>query len=400
MINAKNLEIEYLRALAIVLTVVTHLPTLLPFFNSKFLSLFSVYMPWTGVDLFFCISGYVVSKSYLEHLDRYREKGLFVVAAQSFWLRRLFRLLPTAWLWILVPLVLSLTFNQSGIFGSWFQNLRSLTAVMTFTANLANQYDHMLGPNGVYWSLALEEQFYFLFPLFLLLVRSWRWRVGVLLGLITMQFALSRDPFAGPVGGILFAFRLDAMMWGVILYLINRTELYRQFEPAFLARSGWARLLFAGLLVYLLGAIPGQLIALPVAVGLVAIVSLLLVGTASYDKGYLPVPAALSGVLSWLGSRSYALYVIHICAFRASFEVWHRYAQARGMELGASFTLELVLTALVMMLLAAELNYRLLEQPLRRKGAELASRRLAHFSRAQDTRQDSTRLTAAIREPA
>ncbi|WP_447744081.1 acyltransferase family protein [Pseudomonas nicosulfuronedens] len=385
--NKKNLDIEYLRALAIVLTIVTHLPMLLPFFNLKFLSLFSVYMPWTGVDLFFCISGYVVSKSYLEHLDRYREEGAFVVAAQSFWLRRLYRLLPTAWLWILIPLLLSLTFNQSGIFGSWFQNLRSLTAVMTFTANLANQYDGLLGPNGVYWSLALEEQFYFLFPLFLLLIRPWRWRVGVLLGLIALQFGVSRDPFSGPVGAMLFAFRLDAMMWGVILYLVSRTELYRQFEPRFLADSAWRRVAFIGLLVYLLGAIPGQLIAVPVAVGLVALVALLLVGTASYDKGYLQVPAIFSGILTWLGSRSYALYVIHICAFRASTEIWHRYAQVQGAELSADYAVELLLTAVVLMLLASELNYRLLELPLRRKGAELASRRLAgSLATAEDRR--------------
>ncbi|MHB9801023.1 acyltransferase family protein [Pseudomonas sp. MT3] len=394
--NKKNLDIEYLRALAIAMTIATHLPILLPFYSETFLPLLSVYMPWTGVDLFFCISGYVVSKSYLEHLDRYHDKGLFAVAAQAFWLRRFYRLLPTAWLWILVPLALSLAFNQSGSFGSWFENLRSLTAVMTFTANLANQYGKLLGPNSVYWSLALEEQFYLLFPLFLLLVRSWRWRVGLLLGLIALQFGLSRDPFAGPVSAMLFSFRLDAMVWGVILYLVSRTELYRQFEPTFLADKGWLRVAFVGLLVYLLGAIPGQMIAVPVAVGLVAIVSLLLVGIASYDKGYLPVPAALSKGLGWLGSRSYAIYVIHICAFHASTELWHRYAQARGVELGTSFTLELVLTALVMMVVAAELNYRLVEQPLRRKGAELARQRLARFVGAEeDSRDVAVRSTAA-----
>ena len=35
---------------------------------------------------------------------------------------------------------------------------------MTFSGNLANQFGMMLHPNDVYWSLALEEQFYLLFP--------------------------------------------------------------------------------------------------------------------------------------------------------------------------------------------------------------------------------------------
>ncbi|WP_414651232.1 hypothetical protein, partial [Escherichia coli] len=66
-----------------------------------------------GVDLFFCISGYVVAKSYWEYFDRYRVRGLFWPAARSFWVRRCYRLLPSAWLWVMVGILCSLAFNQS-----------------------------------------------------------------------------------------------------------------------------------------------------------------------------------------------------------------------------------------------------------------------------------------------
>ncbi len=389
--NDKNLEIEYLRAVAIGMTLVCHLPMLLPFHESAFISLFSVYLPWSGVDLFFCISGYVVSKSYLDYFDRHRAQGSFAIAAQSFWLRRLFRLLPTAWLWILIPLALSITFNHYGQFGSWYENLRSFAAVATFSGNLANQFGGALGPNSVYWSLALEEQFYFLFPLFLLAVTGTRRRIGLLVALIALQFFLDRAPFGEPPAALLNAFRLDAMMWGILLCLFSRSPLFRQYEPTALGGSGWWRLAVALSLLYLLGAIPAQLITMPIAVALVAIVSLLLVWIASYQRNYLPVPAWLSPALLWLGSRSYALYVIHVCAYHFSVELWMRVAAAQERAFDAAFTAGLVTTAIAFCLIAAELNYRFVETPLRRRGAEIARQRLDRFDAAP---------AAAAREPA
>lgn len=382
--KGKNLEIEHLRAVAIGMTLLSHLSILLPFYQAQLSSIFSVYMPWTGVDLFFCISGYVVTKSYFEYFDRHRERGAFGIAAQSFWLRRIYRLLPTAWLWILIPLLFSIFFNQSQIFGSWFENVRAFSAVVTFSGNLANQYGVILGPNSVYWSLALEEQFYFVFPLFLLLVTSQRWRVVVLLALVVLQFGLDRNPFGTSTSALLTSFRLDAMMWGVILGLIGHSSLLRQYEPVFLGRSLWWRMGLTLFLLYMLGAISAQLIAMPIAVGLIALVSLMLVWIASYQKGYLFCPPGFSKILEWFGSRSYALYVIHVCAYRFSQEIWQRYANAQGVILDQSYTLELVLTALVFMLIASELNYRFVEQPLRRKGAEIANRRLQQFTGSQD----------------
>lgn len=393
MSNGKNLEIEYLRAIAVSMTLLSHLPVLLSFHQPFFNSLFSIYMPWTGVDLFFCISGYVVSKSYLDYFDRHRENGHFGIAAQSFWLRRIYRLLPTAWLWILIPLVLSVVFNQTHVFGSWYDNLRSFAAVATFSGNLANQFGQVLGPNSVYWSLALEEQFYFIFPLFLLLVTSQRWRIVVLLLLIALQFGIDRNPFATPTSAMFTSFRLDAMMWGVLLCLFSRSPLFRQYEPTFLGEGRWWSLGLTLLLLYLLGAIASQMIAVPIAVGLVALVSLLLVWMASYQKGYIFCPVWLSRVLEWIGSRSYALYVIHVCAYHFSVELWSRYAAVQGLALDKSFTVELVLTAALFMLIGSELNYRLVEQPLRRKGAEIARRRLQLFTGEQPVSVHSTTET-------
>lgn len=376
MSSKKNLEIEYLRAMAIGLTLLSHLPTLLPFHQDFFNSMFAIYMPWTGVDLFFCISGYVVSKAYLDTFDRQRLQGRFWLAAQSFWIRRIYRLLPTAWLWVLIPLLLSITFNQSGAFGSWYDNLRSITAVATFSGNLANQFGMTLGPNSVYWSLALEEQFYFIFPLFLLLVTGARWRVGVLLGLIAFQFCFDRNPFGDAATALASSFRLDAMMWGILICLFSRSTIYREFEPTFLKKSPLKVLGLNLLLFYLLGAISAQMIATPIAVGLIAITSALLVFLSSFNSGYIFSLPVLSSALEWMGSRSYGMYVIHFPAYRISHEIWHRYATANDLAFNGGLTAELLLTSAFFIVLLSELNYRLIEQPLRKRGAEIARRRM------------------------
>ncbi len=371
----KNLEIEALRAIAVLMTCVSHLPQLLPFHNEAFSRLFFVYMPWTGVDLFFCISGYVVSRSFVDLLDRHKDAGSFWPAAQSFWIRRIYRLTPTAWLWVAVGIVCAVTFNSTGIFSTLHQNLRSATAVITLSGNLAWQYGHILDPNGIYWSLALEEQFYLLFPLFLLVVPDrWRWRV--LLLCIAIQFPIDRNPFGTPFSTFAAFFRLDALMWGILIFLFTRSPQYRLFEPTFLRGAPFRTLLLNLLLIYLLGAIAGQMIQMPIAVGLIAIVAALLVLLASYDAGYICRVPIVGALLVWLGARSYAIYLIHIPVYRFCFEAWTRHATQVGHALDGTYTLRLLAAAIVLTLVLAELNFRFIEEPLRRRGAAIAASRL------------------------
>lgn len=394
MSSRKNLEIEYLRGAAVAMTLLSHVNMLLPFHVDVLLRIFSIFMPWTGVDLFFCISGFVVSKAYLDYFDKHRAQGQFGLAAACFWLRRAYRLLPTAWLWILIPLIFSIAFNQSNIFGSWFDNLRSFTAVATFSGNLANQYNSLLGPSPQYWSLALEEQFYFVFPFFLLFITAPRWRVIALFALIALQFGVDRNPFGDPASSMLSSFRLDAMLWGILLCLFTRTRLYQQIEPVGLGQGMLKPLLCTLFLLYMLGAIATQLIAVPIAVGLIAIVAVLIVWLASYQKGYIYCPAVLRGFMQWLGSRSYGLYVIHVFANHLSTEIWTRVAASQDVPLDGRFTLELLLTSVGLLLVLSELNYRFIETPLRLRGAEIARRKLNQEAAPEPAEADVARLPA------
>ncbi len=380
----KNLEIEFLRGVAVLFTVLSHLPILLPFYDPLFTRIyFTEANPWTGVDLFFCISGYVVSKAYMDVFDRHRQQGLYWLAVQSFFIRRAFRLLPTAWLWALIGLICSIFFNRTGVFATWLDNVRSITVILTFCGNLANQYGMLLHPNSVYWSLALEEQFYVLFPIFLLLTSSsssrWRWRL--LLLLIAAQFFIGRNPFGSLAEGMAYSFRLDAIMWGVLIYIFSRSALYHHFEPVFL-RSKLVGFSVAAVLFYLLVAIPGQLIKVPISVGMIAVVTALLVFIASFNKGYIVKTPIVSSVMVWLGARSYGVYLIHIFTYRFIFEAFSRYTNHFQIPLDATFTKPLVASSVVLILILAELNYRLVEAPLRNFGARIARDRGARIMAA------------------
>lgn len=370
----KNLEIESLRGVAVILTMLSHLTFLLPFHAETLVKIFTRWTPWTGVDLFFCISGYVVSKAYLETFDQRRQEGLYWLAVQSFFIRRVYRLLPSAWLWAILGLVCSVAFNSSGVFATWFDNLRSLAVIVTFSGNYANQYGLLLHPNHAYWSLALEEQFYFLFPIFLFFVRSTRKRVGVLFLLILVQFFLNRNPFGPPPEGMLSSFRLDAVMWGVLIYFFSRSLPYLHFAPTFL-RSKFKSCVVVGGLLYLLVAIPAQFIAMPTAVGMIAVVTALLVFLASFNQGYIVNIPLVTPLMIWFGARSYGIYLIHLFAYRFVYEGFSRYAASIQVPLDVSFTKPLLLSALALIFVLAELNYRFIEVPLRNRGSKIVKQR-------------------------
>jgi len=379
----KNLEIEYLRGVAVSLAILTHLPVLLPFHNHALIKFYyTVAMPASGVDLFFCISGFVVSKAFLDFFDRSIADGRFKLAFQVFWIRRAFRLLPTAWLWVLAGLVCSVLFNSTGVFATPWENLRSAAVVLTASGNFANQFGMMLHPNDVYWSLALEEQFYFLFPLFLLLVSSsWRWRV--LLVLVAAQFFVDRNVhlFSTPAAAMAAAFRLDSIMWGVLILLFSRTSLYRRFDPTLLRSFRVLPAILGAVLIYLLIALPALYPSLPITMGLVALVAAALVFLASFESGYAtPLPSFLTRFFVWVGARSYGVYIIHVFAYRLTVEAWSRHAAARGTALTADDTIAMVATAAVVLAVLVECNYRFVEMPLRDKGMRVAqarTRRLA-----------------------
>jgi peptidoglycan/LPS O-acetylase OafA/YrhL len=365
-IRRANVEIEYLRAFAVMMAVFSHINPLVPGGSGAWAILSRFITGWAGVDLFFCISGYVISKSLVESFDGAKGQGRWPLAVQAFWVRRFFRIVPSAWLWVAVPLVCSVVFNRTGEFWPFDVNVRSAVAVLLNMANFVGPQN--MGPNPVYWSLSLEEQFYLVYPFFLLLVPiKWRWKLFLLL--IAIQIIPDRSAL---FYSQLWLLRLDAIMWGCVLYQFSTTPQYRLWEPTFL-RSKQVAIALSALLIALIMLVPTLMAPYLRVVSIVSVLSVALVFMASFQRGYVfPLPAVCRAVLLWIGSRSFAIYLIHIPAITLTHEIWFRINPNSHTD--HDYGWRMLATWLVLVIVLADLNFRFVETPLRRRGTRIASR--------------------------
>ena len=369
-------DIELLRGIAVIFVLIEHTRTNLLFWtDGNGMRLYYYFGFWTGVDLFFAISGFVIARSLLPALAATGGATQFFNAALAFWVRRAWRLLPSAWLWLALILVASLLFNSSGAFQSFRSNLEGTIAAMldVYNFRMVTVFGRFeTGASFPYWSLSLEEQFYILLPLVVFMSR--RWLPYVIGAGIVAQLFLTRSG-SHAVGGLLLnQLRSDALMLGVLIAIWSRHPTWRLFEPVGLRSRPIAGLAILAFLVLCLAVVGSRdLHLVSFQVGLIALVSAVLVFVASYDRDYLCPPGPAKRLMLWVGSRSYALYLIHIPAYFLTREIWLRIELA-GTQFDGTYTLRFILTAGALLIAFAELNYRYVELPLRRRGAGIANR--------------------------
>jgi peptidoglycan/LPS O-acetylase OafA/YrhL len=333
---------------------------------------------WTGVDLFFVISGYVVALSFLRVLPPLDPAGSFASmfqrakpALRTFYARRFFRIMPAA-------LAAALVYRQQMKMFADMGPVKQWTAeVMCFFGGVYNYAFafHAEYKMGVYWSLAVEEHFYLLLPILFVVFRSRNRRF--LACLVVATLSIVARAFPAPEGAIVHNWekftshlRFDSLMAGVALALVVGTVKTAPIMPARLMR--WV--ILPAVLV-LIACLPGSLPdSLMHTVGFIAIwmLSGVLVGFAGLDRGYVLEVPILAPVLEYIGSRSYALYLLHIPA--SSFEVrykklWPRYGAL--VEGNPEWPWREVLVLFVLSLVMAELLHRLVEKPFMAFGRRL-----------------------------
>ncbi len=360
-------DIEVLRAVAVLAVLYQHAGNLLPWTSASLERAYDCLGGSFGVDLFFAVSGFVIARDLVPRLLQARERGQAWRVVLAFWVRRIWRLWPSAWLWLGLILVAVVGFNRSGAFGGLPANLEATAAGVLQYANFRfaqNFMVHELGASFVYWSLSLEEQFYLAFPVLILLFR--RRLVWFLLMFALVQMATPR------LQSPLMVFRTDALALGVLIALWSGRPSWRAGLPALLALGRAGRLALAGLALLAMALLCSRLEPTPYAVGLIALLSAALVLLASHDRDLLLADGPLRRVLLWVGARSYALYLIHIPAFFATRELFFRLLP--GEPPGVGLALAHGACTLVLLLGLAEANYRLVETPLRRHGARVSAR--------------------------
>ncbi len=332
-------DIDALRGVAVLAVLVTHLdPRWLP-------------GGFSGVDIFFVISGYVVCGSLLAHSQEAPLRCL-----GGFYLRRIRRLLPNLLLCLgLTALAVALLVPP----GSSGPALLTATKALFGWSNnqLLGQTDYFaqdakLNPFLHTWSLGVEEQFYLVFPLLLILSGFGRRRTLPLLALLALTSLLASLWWSQNQPSAAF-YLMPSRFWelssGALLLLAERQGLLNQLGCGRPWRLAGAALL----LLALVATREGQ--GFPAPGALPAVLGTLLVLRAGTDPHGRFLPSRwLERLLIGLGLISYSLYLWHWPVI--TLQRW-----TIGIDQPAQ-----KLLALGLSLLLALLAWALVERPLRR----------------------------------
>ena len=350
-------SIDGLRAIAVVAVLFYHAEV--PWLPGGFL----------GVEVFFVVSGYLITALLLGEIDRTGRVDL-----RSFWTRRARRLLPALGFYLLGALVLAVTIADDVldelIDGSWAAVLYVANWYAVF--NDISYTDAFGRPSFLHhlWSLAVEEQFYLLWPLLVIgglrFLGRRRMIAAIGIGILasTALMWVLYEPLADPLriyygtdtraAGLLVGAGL-AFVWRPWEHPTRRPEIEqrRRFVAFVLSAVGLVGVLRA-FVVYDLSPIEAD----PLFRGGFLITSL---STAALIAGLVlarnPLSSTLSGpVMGWLGSRSYGIYLWHWPIFMVT-----RPRVDTDLDGVVLLVLRFALTFVV-----AEVSWQLVEQPLRR----------------------------------
>lgn len=332
------------------------------------------YLPggFVGVDVFFVISGFLITRQLVQEIDRTGR-----VSLAGFYARRAKRILPAATTVLIATAVAVVLFvsreRWSDIGGDllasalYFVNWRFADRAVDYLAAGVDQ-----SPLQHFWSLAVEEQFYLVWPLLIigaiLVARRLRvrnLRIVLWLGLACIavpSFAWSVHETAVSPDRAFFV--STTRMWelaiGAAIALVGSGLMRIPTRVAIV--TGWLGLVAivgSALLLTSENAWPGHLAAIP-TLGAAAVIA---AGVAAGPRG--PVMLLGTRPFRWVGDLSYSLYLWH----------WPMIAIASGYFYGLSTKGGLAVVALSV--IPAWLTFRFIENPVRHSRAISQSPRLA-----------------------
>lgn len=345
--------LDGIRAIAVIMVLAYHLK--LALFKSGFL----------GVTVFFVLSGYLITGILISEVE---EEG--TIDLKNFWLRRIRRLVPAVMSMAVVIIFVSAVVNKiiftKGCkdflasvlgFNNWWQIFNKVSYFEA--AGVPSPFTHC-------WSLAIETQFYLIYPLILLgiykLVKSrgeGRAKRGLLFAGVTLLLAL--------ISVILMIVLFDPQQDASRVYYGTDTRAFSLLFGALLAILWEYRMVprrLSASVNMVLGSVSfAVLLVMTIAINgssnfwyrggqfVGTILTVLVIYTVSGRKTWLS--RFLSNpVLKWIGDRSYSIYL------------WH-YPIILFISKGIKASWWITLIEIVLSVVLAELSYRFIETPIR-----------------------------------
>lgn len=338
-------EIDGLRALAVIMVLAYHLK--MPFAKSGLL----------GVTVFFVISGYLITGILINEIE---ESG--GVDLKNFWLRRIRRLLPAVLSMAVVMIFVSAVVNRvvftkgcndllSAVFGynNWWQIFRKVSYFEN--AGAPSPFTHC-------WSLAIETQFYLIYPILLILLSKARNR-GKVFAAVTAVLAM----ISVVLMGVLYSpdgdpsrvyYGTDTRAFSLLIGALAAIQKEYHIIKVKLRGKLWAVIGSISVLILI-----GMMMLISsyssfLYYGGQAIVSVLaafVVYAVTVSRSLLNIILG-SSILKWVGDRSYSIYL------------WH-YPIIVLMSGGKRAAWWIVILEVVLSVGFAELSYRFIETPVR-----------------------------------
>ncbi len=323
--------IDGVRAICVLLVMLNHLKI--------DQSLISYVHGYIGVDIFFIISGFLITDILL------REEKAGGIRLSAFYLRRIFRIIPVYSVVLLIYVVICQLPSQA-------EKWTELKGGMPYFLLFMNEY--VKEPNngtvfGQTWSLGIEEKFYLVWPLAFFFITQRVWMrfliVGVLFALTgLLPFVLAKS-YYGLLVGCVMAILFASGFSGTYAAFLRRI-------PSWLMLSillfGFGLELWNQRLTFLLS----------------WIVVLFLSYTIVADTW---ISSALSSrMMIWLGRRSYSMYLIHALALN----VFERFVPLTNLVRGMG----VIIASYAVSALGAHVLYITVEEPSRIFGKRLAGR--------------------------
>jgi len=335
-------DIEGMRGMAVLLVVLFHCAA--PGFQGGFI----------GVDVFFALSGYLITGIILSEIIRTGKLNF-----GNFYARRVRRLLPAAGLVVVCTLLLGLVMYsplELARYAKWATYTSLYSSNYMFMRDASNYFasDVTMNPYLHTWSLAVEEQFYLFWPALIaatLFVSKSKRRLGIVLGLLSIA-SLGLCLWLTHHKTHWAFFSLPTRAWefalGGLACMVPRQTLQQcRRWSAIIGWSGFAAVLVSAFFFNSQTAFPGFAALLPVA-GTIATLTACAAGERSVLVRTLGQPG-----LQYLGRLSYSWYLWH----------WPILVMAELRFPGISWTGRLVAAAIALLL--AQITFVLVEKPVR-----------------------------------
>ena len=297
-------DIDGLRAIAVLSVVIYHaFPWMIP-------------GGFTGVDIFFVISGYLISGILYKGLKANGGAGNFSFG--EFYARRVRRLFPA----LITVLLATMAYGWLILLPDEFQQMGKHVAAGTlFIQNIvfwqeSGYFDTAasLKPLLHLWSLAVEEQFYIFFPPILLLIWKKKWPLAAIMGVLLVVSMIGNLVMSGHGGTAAFfltPYRAWEFLGGSLLAWWHYERGHEEDVPPYREALSWggALLLALGMAFIRTGdPYPGWRALLPVAGTLLLMEG----GAGTGVKGAWVNRKILSNpAVVWIGLISYPLYLFH-----------------------------------------------------------------------------------------